>query len=69
MAVLAIVVLLSVYFLVVTSQKSIPPWPNSIFYKDITTDPLDTSSAAIIANMKASSAGGSTSQRTNGELS
>ncbi len=42
----------------VAPQGTIPPWPNSIFYREITTAPTDPSSAKILANMKASPAAG-----------
>jgi hypothetical protein len=41
-----------------SGQGPIPPWPGSVFYKDITAAPTDPSSAAILASMKASSAAG-----------
>ena len=42
----------------VVGQESIPPWPNSIFYQQITTAPTDPKSDTILANMKASPAAG-----------
>lgn len=51
--------LLAVTPTLVTGQGPIPPWPNSVFYREITAAPTDPSSAKILANMKASSAAGS----------
>lgn len=42
----------------VVGQGPIPPWPNSIFYQQITTAPTDPKSDTILANMKASPAAG-----------